>query len=429
MKRFAGAIKARYLVTALGFAVAAVLSAPATPAFASYSCSSSAYACTPGYIGTNVAGSWPWGHYGGSIGQTPTGEHNCTLYAAWRLYLSGLTSDPGNWGNASNWANAIGGGNHTPVVGSIAWYGGGSGHVAYVERVSGGNVFLRADNFFTSGGYTTAKWVATSSVPLFLHPHDSPNDLFFIKTKNTGSGHVEIHTASAASGYGASDLHAATWFSTADQGNGWFQMVGRDLYFIKTRNTGSGRIEIHTATAASGYSSGGHWATWLSTGDQSNGYFQMVGKDLYFIKTRNTGSGHVEVHTATAASGYSGSDLHAATWFGTGDQNNGWFQMVGRDLYFIKTHNTGSGHVEIHDATASSGFQAASLHAATWLSTGDANNGWFQMDNHSRELYFIKIRNTGSGHVEIHDATFESGYSAASVHAASWFSTGDQNNG
>ena len=52
-------------------------------------------------------------------------------------------------------------------------------------------------------------------------------------------------------------------------------------------------------------------------------------RDFTFIKTRNTGSGKVEVHTATAASGYKAADMHAASWFGTGDQNNGWFQMVG----------------------------------------------------------------------------------------------------
>ena len=53
----------------------------------------------------------------------------------------------------------------------------------------------------------------------------------------------------------------------------------------------------------------------------------MVGSDLYFIKTRNTGTGRVEVHAATAASGYKSASVHAATWFGTGDQNNGWFQI------------------------------------------------------------------------------------------------------
>lgn len=39
--------------------------------------------------------------------------------------------------------------------------------------------------------------------------------------------------------------------------------------------------------------------------------------------------------------------------------------MVGADLYFVK--NTGSGHVEIHSATAASGYQAAGQHSVTWF--------------------------------------------------------------
>jgi FG-GAP-like repeat/CHAP domain len=82
-----------------------------------------------------------------------------------------------SWGNAVSWAGNIGGGNHTPAVGAIAWWGAevaaGYGHVAYVEQVSRGNVYIRADNYSTSRGYTNAGWVAASSVDLFLHPHDT----------------------------------------------------------------------------------------------------------------------------------------------------------------------------------------------------------------------------------------------------------------
>jgi hypothetical protein len=151
--------------------------------------------------------------------------------------------------------------------------------VAYVEQVSGSNVYIRADNWSSSAGYTDAGWVAASSVGLFLHPHDvgGSGDLFFIKTKNTGSGHVEVHSATAASGY-QSGVHYATWLSTGDADNGWFQMVGNDLFFIKTKNTGSGHVEVHSALASSGYQTAGvHAATWLSTGDQSNGWFQISG--------------------------------------------------------------------------------------------------------------------------------------------------------
>jgi surface antigen/chitodextrinase len=141
----------------------------------STSCFSYGYACTPGYTGANASGTWAWTYYGGTWAQTPNGYHNCTLYVAWRLAESGMPSPGKSWGNAYQWAGSLGDGNHTPTVGSVAWWGVTNatpmGHVAYVEQVSGSNVFIRADNYDTTAGYTTSGWVAASSVPLFLHPH------------------------------------------------------------------------------------------------------------------------------------------------------------------------------------------------------------------------------------------------------------------
>jgi len=99
--------------------------------------------------------------------------------------------------------------------------------------------------------------------------------------------------------------------------------------------------------------------------------------DLVFIKTKNTGSDRVEIHAATAESGYQGG-THNATYLGVGDADNGWFQMVGGDLFFIKTRNTGGGRVEVHSAVASSGYQAGQ-HNATYLGVGEADNGSFQV--------------------------------------------------
>ena len=139
-------------------------------------CMSYAYACTPNYTGANASSTWAWAYYGGSYATTSTGYHNCTLYAAWRLAQNGMANPGRSWGNAASWASNIGGGNHTPVVGSIAWWGteagGGYGHVAYVEQVSGSNVYVRADSYSATKGYTAAGWIAASSVDLFLHPHD-----------------------------------------------------------------------------------------------------------------------------------------------------------------------------------------------------------------------------------------------------------------
>ncbi|MDQ1417822.1 MAG: hypothetical protein QOF81_3435 [Acidimicrobiaceae bacterium] len=220
-------------------------------------------------------------------------------------------------------------------------------------------------------------WSNASNGCVTSSPDRSPtNDLSFVKTRNTGSGQVEVHSATQATAY-QSGQHNATWISTADASNGWFQMVGADLWFVKTVNTGSGHVEVHSATQASGYQSGQHFVTWISSADASNGLFQMVGPDVSFVKVVRTGSGHVEVHSATQASGYQ-SGQHFVTWISTADASNGWFQMVGADLFFVKTVNTGSGHVEVHSATQGSGYQAGN-HDATWLSTIDAKNGWFQV--------------------------------------------------
>ena len=153
----------------------------ATPSVARASqtdCLSYGYACTPGYTGANAAGTWAWSHYGAGYAQTANGYHNCTLYAAWRLEQNGM-GDPGNWGDAVDWASHNGGGNNTPAVGAIAWWGaevaGGSGHVAYVDQVSGNQVHVVADNFpgsASQNGYTDSGWIAASSVDKFLHPHD-----------------------------------------------------------------------------------------------------------------------------------------------------------------------------------------------------------------------------------------------------------------
>ena len=148
--------------------VGASVSFSISPASASATdCLSYGYACTPGYDGSNASGTWAWKYYGGSYAMNANGYHNCTLYAAWRLAENGL-ADPGDWGNAAQWAGHLGGGNHTPAVGSIAWWGsevgGGYGHVAYVDQVNGTQVHIMADNYVgaNGNGYTDSGWIAAS---------------------------------------------------------------------------------------------------------------------------------------------------------------------------------------------------------------------------------------------------------------------------
>jgi hypothetical protein len=262
--------------------------------------------------------------------------------------------------------------------------------------------------------------------------------LWFIKTKNTGSGHVEVHSATPGSEY-QSGQHSATWFSSAEANNGWFQVIGSNLWFIKAKYTGSGRVEVHSATGASGYQSGVHHASLFSSGEADNGWFQMDDwnrdgvQDLVYIKTRNTGSGHVEFFVADGASGYGRLLVASPTSFSPGDANNGWFQEQNRDLVFIKTRNTGSGRVEYFRSSASSSFNQLSLATPTVFYPYDQNNGWFSSedisgDGRADEL-FIKTHNTGSGHVELFEADGASKYQQLTHAIVTWLSPAEADNG
>jgi hypothetical protein len=80
----------------------------------------------------------------------------------------------------------------------------------------------------------------------------SNQDLAFIKTSNTSSGYVEVHIASRASNYQTRTLELPTTFM--DESDGVWQLLpNQDLAFIKTSNTSSGHVEVHIVSQASNY--------------------------------------------------------------------------------------------------------------------------------------------------------------------------------
>lgn len=212
------------------------------------------------------------------------------------------------------------------------------------------------------------------------------NQLVYFKTRSTGSGKVELHTRTAESGF-QSGGDVATWFNVGDGGNGVFQMVNGDIVFIKTRNTSTGKVEVHRVSGANlagppVLSTG----SIISTADAGNGTFQMSGNDLVFIKTRNTSTGKVEVHVADGATNYGTWKMNAVTAFSTGDGPNGfwsvrnvWTSGVG-DLIFIKTRSTSTGKVELFGASAGAGYQQLNMATPTAISSGDGGNGSFNLN-------------------------------------------------
>jgi surface antigen len=146
-----------------------------------YACKSSGYSCViDGYNATTMNDNWAAQFYGadtkGGIGTPP---HNCTLYAAWMLAHNGLANPGHTWGYADQWGRTLAAEtNHTPAVGSIAWYEGGAmGHVAYVAQVNWTNatVFLVSDNYAGGvKGYTSNGWVPINQPTGYIHMHDLP---------------------------------------------------------------------------------------------------------------------------------------------------------------------------------------------------------------------------------------------------------------
>jgi hypothetical protein len=188
-------------------------------------------------------------------------------------------------------------------------------------------------------------------------------DLAFVKTANTPSNHVEVHIATAASGFQTRVLETPTTFVNESDGV-WQLLPNSDLAFIKTSNTPTGHVEVHIATAASRYRTR-VLETPTTFVNESDGVWQLLpNSDLGFIKTSNTPTGHVEVHIASAASGYEIRVLETPTTF-VNESDGVWQLLPNSDLAFIKTSNTPTGHVEVHVASAASGYQTRVLETPT----------------------------------------------------------------
>ena len=154
-----------------------------------YACKSPGYACViDGYNATSMNDNWAAKYYGedtkGGIGTPP---HNCTLYAAWMLAHNGL-ADPGHsWGYADQWGRALASQtNHTPAVGSIAWYEGGAmGHVAYVAQINWTNqtVFLGIGQLRRRRQRLHEQWLGPDRPTHGLHPPARPATVATLATK------------------------------------------------------------------------------------------------------------------------------------------------------------------------------------------------------------------------------------------------------
>jgi outer membrane protein assembly factor BamB len=271
-------------------------------------------------------------------------------------------------------------------------------------------------------------------------PPPGGTNLFGALVNGGASGQVEVHGLSQQSHYSQFIAHAASAFAATNTADWQFLVApvngdGQpDLYGVHLRNTSSGMVEVHAASAASGYRNFiVHAATPLPAVSAGRFQFAFAGlagdgrSNLYAIALNNTGSGRVEVHALSEASNYATWMMHSASALGAVSATDWQFRVSDRfgsgDLIGIFHGTTGSGNTEVHALSRSSGYQVFTIHAATPLGpTADSQWSYAIGDHdadHVPDIYVLLMNGGASGRTEVHVLSGAVNYTNWNEHAAS----------
>ncbi|MDN3354096.1 CHAP domain-containing protein [Actinomadura sp. DC4] len=212
------------------------------------------------------------------------GEWNreCTSFVAWRLhsrngYEMDFHADATQWRQRALAENVPV--DTTPAIGAVAWWS--SGHVAWVEAVSGGNVTVEEYNYSYTGRYSE-RTVSAGSPTAYLHFKDLPvgeggsgqgagvGGAHFFGKNQLAAGEMLLPDQYLAS----SDLQ----FTLILQNDGNLVLYGGGYHPLWATNTG-GRAVKDAVMQADGnlvlYGSGGD-VVWASdTGGRGSSHLQL----------------------------------------------------------------------------------------------------------------------------------------------------------
>jgi hypothetical protein len=271
------------------------------------------------------------------------------------------------------------------------------------------------------------------------------NSLFGIQTSGTASGRVEIDELSQSSGYRQFHRRVATALPDTAPAE-WQYVIApfrgdgkHDLYAIRTANTGSGQVEVHVLSEASGYQSFLLHAATAMAAVPANQWQFTIGSfagdrasDIYAIGYAGTASNRVEVHVLSAATTYTSWLTHAATALAVVPPGS-WQFLVGDpagsgDLVGV-LRSGASGHTEVHTLTRASGYRTFSRHKVTPLAPIPATSGEFSLSLYDADttpdLALALMAGTGSGTTELHILSGASAYTRFVVHSATAIPTTD----
>jgi hypothetical protein len=219
-------------------------------------------------------------------------------------------------------------------------------------------------------------------------------DLYCLKKANTASGMLEVHIMEGALGYSSISLSLPTPIEAADATQHFaFALADYngdgipDLFCLKKSNTGTGRLEVHVLNGADSYRS------YLlqtptpiyATDSEANFKFALGDydndghPDIYCLKTRNTGTGFLQVHVLAGADGYQSFLFQDDTPIGSVDADDNFEFGVGDyqgnnnyDVFCMKKMATGTDSFQVHVLSRADDFRSFLLQTDTVLGQADA---------------------------------------------------------
>ena len=260
---------------------------------------------------------------------------------------------------------------------------------------------------------------------------DGIPDLFGVKVRNTGSGKVEVHVLNGATNYQSFLLQTPTNITADDGAANYLWSIANTgspkppLFGIKINNTGTNTVEVHILNGETNYQSflfehgtaigatdgAQNFAAWDASFTTRSTWLS-----LFCVKVRNTGTGMVEIHILDGSNQLESFLFEHGTFIQQTDGATNYRAWAvadylhngDYDLFGIKVANTITGQVKVVILNGSNALESPLLQADTPIAADDgATNfgGWavadFNRDN-TPDLFCIKVRNTGTGMVEVH---------------------------
>jgi hypothetical protein len=244
------------------------------------------------------------------------------------------------------------------------------------------------------------------------------NSLYRCSNLSGRNPNVVLQVSDVQRSYTVANDPVTTSITQADASNGVLVTEYKDLYLIQKKNTVSNMIEVQCAPSPD-FNMTTTWVSEFSASESSNGVWTLDNGDLYFIKTDNTSLGNVEVWWATRGNKFTKPKCYPSG-MAKGNVGFGTFAISGGNLCQIFDADNDSGFVEISSAKGYASYSAESIqHHETAFMINDVKgkSSWTMGQN--GDFYLIKASGTASGLVELHVATAESGYQSLSH-----FSTG-----